>query len=139
MRTCSGGITVSIDQECPKQSIGLGIAASQSEVCPGDLSRVAINTKLPEGAVTQWSINGEPISQSTTLDFGSTGRNPGVYRVELKVAAEGYNEASAQTAIRVREYVPPSGSLSVTPAEIWVGDKATLSASFLVWGSAAGP
>jgi hypothetical protein len=132
LRTCPGGITVPIDQECPKQNIAFGILASPPEICPGESTRVASTARLPEGAVTQWSINGESISQAATLDFGSIGRNPGSYRVALKVTAEGFNDASAETAVRVREYVPPSGSLSVSPAEIWVGDKATLSAAFSV-------
>lgn len=46
------------------------------------------------------------------------------------VTAEGYNDASAETAVRVREYGAPSGSLRVSPAEIWAGEKASLAANF---------
>src|SRR5581483_167931 len=55
---------------------------------------------------------------------------PGSYRVGLKVAAPGYNDASAETVVTVRGYTPPSGSVQASPAEIWAGDKSTLAANF---------
>jgi hypothetical protein len=59
----------------------------------------------------------------------------------LRVSAEGYNDASAETTITVLGYVPPSGTLGVSPAEIFLGEKATLTATFRPGqcGGALGP
>jgi hypothetical protein len=138
MKACPGGLTVPYDQECPKQNIGLNISASPAEICSTDSARVAPTISLPQGAVAHWSINGEPISDAPVLTFGGAGRNPGSYRVAVKVTADGYNDATAETAVRVREYVPPSGTLSASPAEVWVGEKVTLTPSFSP-GQCGGP
>ena len=140
-KACAGGVTVPIEQDCPKQNITLGVLATPSQMCQGAIATVAPNASLPEGAVTQWMINGEPISQAQRLEFGSTGRDPGTYRIGLKVTAEGYSDASVETAITVLGYMPPSGALTVSPSEIWLGEKATLNASFAIGqcGGALGP
>jgi hypothetical protein len=130
MKPCPGGSSVLVDQDCPKQDFSLRINASPSEVCPGALSKVAPAGSLPEGASMEWALNGEPISRAPALEFGSTGRDPGTYKVDLKVTAAGYNDESANTIVTVRPYGPPSGSLSASPTEIWVGEKANLEPSF---------
>ena len=119
-----------IGQDCPKQGMGLGLRADPSAICQGAVSRVSIAGRLPDGAVTQWSVNGEATGQSPTLEFGSTGRQPGSYRVSVKVTADGYNDASSDTNITVRPYVPATGTLTASPAEIYVGDNATLNPNF---------
>ena len=126
MKPCPGGTSVLVDQDCPNQNFSLSINATPSEVCPGALSQVVPAGSLPSGASMQWALNGEPISQAPALEFGSTGRDPGSYKVDLKVTAPGYNEESANTTVTVRPYSPPTGSLSASPAEIWVGEKANL-------------
>jgi len=140
-KQCPGAGSVPIDQDCPKQNLGFGIVSSPSQICQGASVIVTPNGTLPAGAVSQWAINGERVSQAQRLEFGSTGRDPGVYRINLKVTAEGYNDASADTAVTVLAYVPPSGTLTVSPSEIFVGEKATLSASFTPGqcGGAVGP
>jgi hypothetical protein len=140
-KACPGGTTVLIDQECPKQNVTVGIVASPDQLCQGATSTVAPRTVLPEGAVSQWMINGEPTSQAQRLEFGSTGRDPGTYKISLKVTADGYNDASADTTITVLGYTPLSGTLVASPSEILVGEKATLSARFTPGqcGGALGP
>jgi hypothetical protein len=130
MKACPGGTTVPMEQVCPTQNITLGILANPSQVCPGGTATVTTNGSLPGGAVVQWTINGAPISQAPQLEFGSVGRDPGTYRIGLKVTAEGYNEASVETAVTVLGYIPPSGTLIASPSEIWLGEKTTLSAQF---------
>ena len=130
MKSCPGGSSVPIGQDCPKQGMGLGLRADPSAICQGAVSRVSIAGRLPDGAVTQWSVNGEATGQSPTLEFGSTGRQPGSYRVSVKVTADGYNDASSDTNITVRPYVPATGTLTASPAEIYVGDNATLNPNF---------
>ena len=59
----------------------------------------------------------------------------------MTVSAAGYNDASAETTVTVQGYVPPSGRVSASPAEIWVGEKSTLAANFTPGqcGGAIGP
>jgi len=140
-KACSGGTTVPIEQDCPKQNITLGVIANPNQICPGAVATLAPNGSLPEGAITQWMFNGEPLSQAQRLEFGSTGRAPGTYRVGLKVTAEGYNDASADTVVTVLGYEPPSGTLVASPSEIWLGEKAALNAGFMAGqcGGTLGP
>ena len=56
----------------------------------------------------------------------------------LAATAPEYNDSSAETSITVLPYRAPSGTLQVSPAEIWAGEKATLSARF-DQGQCAGP
>jgi hypothetical protein len=130
-KSCPGGVTIPIDQECPKRDLGLGLRPDKTEVCPGGVIRVTPATALvPDGASLNWTVNGEPISQAQTLEFGTTGRSPGSYRIGLKVTAPGYNDASAETSVTVQASQPPTGSVQASPSEIWAGDKSTLSANF---------
>jgi hypothetical protein len=130
-KACPGGTPVPIEQDCPRQNITLGVIASPNQICQGATATVAPAASLPGGAVPQWTINGEPLSQAQRLEFGSTGRDPGSYRIGLKVTAEGYNDASADTVITVLGYEPPSGTLTASPSEIWLGEKAALNAGFM--------
>ena len=141
MKPCPVGPEVPVDQDCPKQNISLGIQANPTAICPGAVSKLSPAASLPDGATIQWTVNGQQISEAPSLEFGSTGRNAGSYTIAMKVSAPGYNDASAQTTVTVRGYVAPSGSVSATPAEIWVGDKATLAANFSPGqcGGALGP
>jgi len=140
-KVCPGGSTVPIEQDCPKLDVRLGIRANPNQICQGAIASVGPEGTLPAGAVTQWAINGAPFSQGQQLAFDSTGRDPGDYRINLKVTADGYNDASADTVVSVLGYVAPSGTLTASPSEIFLGDKATLSASFTAGrcGGALGP
>jgi outer membrane protein OmpA-like peptidoglycan-associated protein len=77
----------------------------------------------------QWSVNGQPIGQEHSFVFGTEGRDPGNYTVALTVNGASFNPASAQTTITVREYRPPTGTAQASPAEIYFGEKSTVSAS----------
>ncbi len=138
MKPCPGGTSVPADQECPKKDISLKIQANPIAICPGAVAKVSPTAALPDGALVQWTVNGEPAGQPGPFEFASAGRNPGAYTIGLKVTAEGYNDASADTAVTVQSYVAPSGSLNVSPPEIWVGEKATLAANFTP-GQCGGP
>ncbi len=129
-KACPGGTSIPIDQECPKKDIGLGLRSDNAQVCAGSAVTVRPAMALPEGATLNWSVNGESISQAPTLEFGTTGRPTGAYKVGLKVTAPGYNDASAETNVTVLAYAPPSGSVQVSPNEIWAGEKARIAANF---------
>ncbi len=137
-KSCPGGTSVSVDQDCPKQDISLGVHANPASVCPGGVSKVTTASKFPEGATIEWTVNGQPVSGAGTPEFTFTGRDAGSYKVAMRVSAAGYNDASAETTVNVRSYVAPSGMLSASPSSIWVGERSTLSASFTP-GQCGGP
>jgi len=130
MKSCPDGSSIPASDECPKRNLGLGLRAPQAEVCQGAAVSIAPAVNVPDGATYQWTVNDQPISQGPTFEFGTNGREPGTYKVGLRLSAPGYNDESAETTMTVLAYQPPSGSLRVSPSEIWAGDKATLSANF---------
>jgi len=129
MQSCPDGSRIPVGQDCPKQNINLGLTAPRTELCPGETVTISPSAQTPEGATYQWTVNGQATASSRTLDFGTTGRQAGTYRIGLTTTAPGYNEVTAGTTITVREYRPPTGSLQVNPGEVFVGDPATLSVS----------
>jgi hypothetical protein len=129
-KSCPGGITVPLEQDCPKRDINLSLKLDQSSVCPGTDVNVSPASVLPSDTASQWTVNGEAMGQGSTFEFKTAGRSPGSYRIGLRVSGEGYNDATAETPVMVRTAQPPSGSLMASPAEIWAGQKATLSPDF---------
>jgi hypothetical protein len=138
MKSCPDGSSVKESDECPKRTIAITLNVDQREICPGATARVTPASPLPNSAVTQWTVNGEPASQGAAFSFGSTGRAAGTYRIGLKMSSEGFNDASAETTVTVRAYQPPTGTLRATPGEIFVGEKATLTPNFTA-GQCGGP
>jgi hypothetical protein len=127
---CWDGSTLPVGTECPKRDMNLRLTANRMEVCAGSSITITPSVTPPPGAALQWSIGGEPVSQANSLEFGATGRTPGSYKVGLRATADGYNDVTAETAITVNDYRPPTGTLEVSPAEVWAGEKATLTARF---------
>jgi opacity protein-like surface antigen len=138
MKSCPDGSSVKESEECPKRTINLSLNVDQREICPGAVARITPTSPLPNSAVSQWTVNGEPAGQGLAYSFGSTGRAPGTYRIGLKMSSEGFNDASAETTVTVRAYQPPTGTLRATPAEIFVGEKSTLTPNFAA-GQCGGP
>jgi len=139
-KTCWNGVKVLATAACPKQDLTLTLVPSQTEICAGETAQV--NASLNGGGAGNglnyvWSVNGQPVSQGHTFAFGSAGMQPGAYRISLKVSGANFNPAIADTSIVVREYRPPAGTVQANPAEIFVGEKSTLSASFQ--GQCGGP
>jgi len=130
LQTCWDGSAIPASAECPKRNFGLTLSASQTEVCAGNSVQISPGLGVPSNAVYQWSIEGQPISQSHTLDFGATGRQPGTYKIDLTTTAPGFNDSSTSTTITVLPYRPPTVSLEASPAEIWLGEQSTLAARF---------
>jgi len=125
-RSCWNGSSVPVGSDCPKRDMELRLSASATELCPEASATVSPSAGIPEGASYQWTIQGEPIGKGPTLEFGASGRQAGTYKVGLAVTAPEYNDGTAETTIAVRDYVPPSGTLDVSPAEIEAGQQATL-------------
>jgi hypothetical protein len=86
--------------------------------------------EYPENAAFAWSVNGQPTSQGRSFEFGTTGRDPGAYKIGLAAEAPEYNRAATETTVEVLPYRPPAGTIEVSPAEIWAGEKATIASRF---------
>ncbi len=130
-KTCPDGTRVPADAACPKRNVTLSLAATPQELCQGETAQVNASIAGADSSQLsfQWSINGQPIGQQHSFVFGTEGREPGTYTVELVVSSAAVNAASAQTTITVREYRAPTGTAQASPAEIYFGEKSTLSAS----------
>lgn len=110
--------------------INASLSASPTSVCPGDSIQVTASGNAPDNASYQWTINGESTSQAKTLVFGTNGREAGNYNVGLSLSAPGFNTGTASTSVTVRPYVPPSGTASASPSEVYVGETSTIRANF---------
>jgi hypothetical protein len=137
-KACPGGVTVALDQECPRKDIELGLQVDSADVCQGTLVTVTPRVPLPADVTAQWTVNGETANEGASFELQTASLSPGTYKVGLKAGGEAYNPASADTVVNVRGYQAPSGSVQVSPAEIWAGEKATLNASFRP-GECGGP
>ena len=129
MKSCWDGSSVPVNSPCPLRSMDLRLSVPETEVCPGGQVTVA-PSGAPQGATYQWTIQGQPTSKSESLDFGTTGRDPGQYKIGVTASAPEYNDASASSTITVRPYTAPHGTLDASPREVWAGEKITLSANF---------
>jgi outer membrane protein OmpA-like peptidoglycan-associated protein/opacity protein-like surface antigen len=130
-KTCPDGTTVPADAACPKRNVTLSLSATPQELCQGETAQInASIAGADSGKLNfQWSVNGQPIGQQHSFEFGTVGREPGTYTVALTVSGATVNAATAQTTVTVREYRAPTGTAQADPAEIFAGDKSTLSAS----------
>jgi outer membrane protein OmpA-like peptidoglycan-associated protein len=132
-KTCWNGSVVPANAACPKHDITLSLNASPAELCPGNTAQL---TPVIQGATDKnnlkyvWTVNGKPVSESPTFVFATDGLQPGTYSVALHVSGPDYNAANAGANITVREYRPPTGTVQANPAQLYVGEKATLTASF---------
>lgn len=129
MRACSDGSSVPVGAECPKRNMDLRAPAGV-ELCPGTTMKITPPGTPPGGSTYQWTIDGGTVSKEAAFEFGTTGRQPGAYKVGLKVSAPDYNDATLERVVNIAEYRPPAGTVGVSPQEIWAGEKASLSASF---------
>ena len=138
-KTCPHGNTVAADAVCPKPDLLLSLAATPRELCPGDSAQVkpSITGGDTRRLKYQWFLNGQQAGQDQSFEFGSAGREPGMYRITLRVGGSNFIPASANTTITVREYHPPTGTVQANPAEIIAGEKSVISASFQ--GQCGGP
>lgn len=130
MKTCPDGTSIPVSSECPKRNTAISLSAARGESCPGATVVITPSGDIPDGATYQWTVNDEALSQGRTFDFGTSGRNPGAYRIGLKVTAAGFNDATASTSVTVLPYRAPTGSVQADPSEIMEGGSALVSANF---------
>jgi len=131
LKACWNGTSIPRDQDCPNHDMTVRLAPGQaSGVCAGETVTLTPSGEFPENAAFAWTVNGQPTSQGRSFEFGTSGRDPGPYQIGLAASAPEYNKASADTTVTVLAYRAPSGTLAASPAEIWAGEKATISSTF---------
>src|SRR6185436_10957319 len=108
------------------REFSMTLGASMPEVCAGSVVTISPNREFPAGTTLEWSVNGQPTSKGQTFEFGTTGRSPGTYNIGLTASAPEYNDGMATTMVTVQPYRAPNVVLQVSPGEIWVGEKASL-------------
>ena len=130
-KTCPDGSVIPADETCPKRNISVGLSATPREICQGETAQLNASISGAEGSQLSfdWFVNNQEVSEAHSFAFASKDRQPGTYTIAVKVSGPNINPASAQTAISVREYIPPSATVKAEPAEIFVGEKASLSAT----------
>jgi hypothetical protein len=139
-KTCPDGKVVLATAPCPKQSAAVSVIANPTEICQGESSQVnaSINGGGDKSQMSMaWSVNGQTVSQDPSFIFNSTNREPGTYQVGVTVHGPSLNPSTAATTITVKPYMPPTGTASANPAQIYAGEKSTLSASCT--GQCGGP
>jgi len=130
LKLCWDGSSVAPEGDCPRREMNLRLTASQTEICPDASVRVLLSGTIPESAMLQWTVNGQQISSGPELDFGGSGRDPGVYKVTAAANAPDFNPSTTEVSITVLPYRPPSGTMQISPLEIRAGDSATVTAKF---------
>ena len=110
----------------------VSLAASSTSVCEGDTVTLTPTLSVPAGtpATYQWTINNESVKAAESLQFPTTGRPAGSYRFGVAATSANFQPASATTTVEVRAYRAPSGAVQAQPAEVYLGEKTTLSANF---------
>jgi outer membrane protein OmpA-like peptidoglycan-associated protein len=138
-KTCPNGAVVNFDAPCPKLDVSLAINAPATEICQGETTLLtSAASGAPGNQLTyMWSVNGARMSQNASFNFGGPDRAPGVYKVNLAVSGSTINPVSSETTITVKEYRPPTGTVSASPSELKDGETATLTANFE--GQCGGP
>lgn len=130
-KTCPDGSVIPVNENCPKRNISVNLSAMPREICQGETAQLNASISGAEGNQLSfdWFVNNQEVSESHSFVFASKDVKPGTYTVAVKVSGPNINPASAQTTISVREYIPPSVTAKAEPAELFVGEKSTLSAT----------
>ncbi|HKE28172.1 MAG TPA: hypothetical protein VKB88_37745, partial [Bryobacteraceae bacterium] len=77
----------------------------------------------------QWSVNGQNAAQGQNFGFATAGMQPGTYSIKVMVGGPQFNTASAETNVTVKPYIAPTATVNASPAQIYAGDKSTVTAS----------
>jgi outer membrane protein OmpA-like peptidoglycan-associated protein/opacity protein-like surface antigen len=131
MKTCPDGSKIPADQVCPKMNLSVTLAPSATEVCPGETVQLVptVAGANPSMVGFQWAVNGQNAAQGPNFGFQTAGMQPGTYNIKVMVGGPQFNTASAEATVSVKAYIAPTATVSASPAQIYVGDKSSISAS----------
>src|ERR1051326_4898848 len=104
MKSCWDGSSVPVGQDSPKRNMDLRAVIAAMELCPGTSMNIAPPGTPPPGATYQWTINGEPVSKDSSIEFGTTGREPGTYKVGVRISAPDYNDGGMERTVTIGSY-----------------------------------
>jgi len=136
-RVCPDGTVVPVSQPCPNVNMKLALSPTTATVCQGETVPFTLTTDANLNTSFQWSVNGQNVSQGRDFQFGTAGVNPGTYEIKVAGSGPGLNPAAASATVTVKEYQPPTGTVTASPSEIMGGEKSTLSSNFT--GQCGGP
>jgi hypothetical protein len=115
----------------PKPTLAMSLTAPRTEVCEGEsISLTPTMSGTPSGVNYKWTVNGQAAGTGQHFDFATAGHAPGAYRIGVTAQGDAYQPAQAETAITVKEYRAPTGTVQASPAEVMAGGKSTLTATF---------
>jgi len=130
MKTCPDGSKVPADQACPKMNLSVSLAPAATEVCQGEIVPIVptVTGANPSMVGFQWSVN-EKTAQGQNFGFSTAGLQSGTYNIKVMVGGPQFNTASAETNVTVKPYIAPTATVNASPAQIYAGDKSTITAS----------
>jgi outer membrane protein OmpA-like peptidoglycan-associated protein len=134
----STGVVLHIGTIAPPTPVTLAATASPQTVFPGDpvtVSATAGNLNPKDNVIYSWSGDGVT-GNGTSATVATAALQPGVHTVQVvvkegKAGKEGlkpWETATSTTSFTVKEFEPPTISLSVSPSTIKPGDTATVTA-----------
>jgi uncharacterized protein YfaS (alpha-2-macroglobulin family) len=130
--SCSSDVTVEKDKKPPT----ISCQPESSSVTQGDSVTLTATASDPNGdALTYaWTVNGQSVTNNqATFEFGSTGRNPGSYTVQVTVTDVDGMSANCQFTVVVNQKPnnPPRVALTLDKTSVYQGEsvQATANAS----------
>lgn len=99
---------------------------------PGSTATLTATGEVANGAPIeyQWTVAGQNVAgRSPTYNFGTDGRQPGLYPVCVTASANGLASDQACTSVTIRECTAPKLTLGAPGAEIFAGDRANVTAT----------
>ncbi|HLV02802.1 MAG TPA: OmpA family protein, partial [Acidobacteriota bacterium] len=128
--SCSADITVE------KRKLPPTITCQPSSVSVTEGDSVTLNAQASDPnddpLTYSWTVNGQSITNnSPSFEFGTEGRSPGQYKVEVTVTDVDNMSASCEFTVTVEERPnrPPTVSLQVNPTEVFAGQTVTATAT----------
>jgi hypothetical protein len=112
------------------KNMSVTLSADKSDVCSGVPVRVSLSTNAGSDAAYQWTINGSAAKGDTSLTFATKGKPVGTYLIAATVRASGFNNGTGSTAVYIREYREPAGSVSASPATVPWGGTSLITSDF---------
>jgi hypothetical protein len=145
-------VTKTVLLENTTRDVSVRLVGDQADVCPGTVVKITLTSSVTKGAAYSWTVNGAAApGGDTTFTFDTTGKSAGTYTIASTVRAEAetvtddafedathkgrrtvttYTPGVGSTTINIREYRPPTGSVSASPATIPLGGTSLLTSNF---------
>ena len=132
----AAGVVYHIGSVAPPTPVTLAISASPATVFPGDpvtVTATASNLNPKQNVIYLWSGT-DVTGNGATATVATATLAPGTYTVKAQVkegkrgkeGSKPWEVADASTSFTVKQFEPPTASVSVSPSTIKPGDTATV-------------